>query len=92
MSREGEEIGKHKIAKVFRDRGSQTRLRSQSISGDAESLNSHFQFQIFVIHAYTPVKGFFTKRFNLVEYLYLIRRANDNSITSRDFNPLTPKI
>ena len=49
-------------------------------------------FQIFVIHAYTPVKGFFTKRFNLVEYLYLIRRANDNSITSRDFNPLTPKI
>ena len=46
MSREGEEIGKHKIAKVFRDRGSQTRLRSQSISGDAESLNSHFQFQV----------------------------------------------
>ena len=36
MSREGEEIGKHKIAKVFRDRGSQTRLRSKSISGDAE--------------------------------------------------------
>ena len=43
---EGEEIGKHKIAKVFRDRGSQTRLGSQSISGDAESLNSHFQFQV----------------------------------------------
>ena len=46
MSREGEEIGKHKIAKVFHDRGSQTKLRSQSISGDAESLNSHFQFQV----------------------------------------------
>ena len=42
ISREGEQIGKHEIAKVFCDRGSQTRLRSQSISKDAESLNSHF--------------------------------------------------
>ena len=39
---EGEQIGKHEIAKVFCDRGSQTRLRSQSISRDTESLNSHF--------------------------------------------------
>ena len=39
---EGEQIGKHGIAKVFCDRGSQTRLHSQSISRDAESLNSHF--------------------------------------------------
>ena len=42
ISREGEQIGKHEIDKVFCDRGSQTRLRSQSISRDAESLNSHF--------------------------------------------------
>ena len=42
ISREGEQIGKHEIAKVFCHRGSQTRLRSQSISKDAESLNSHF--------------------------------------------------
>ena len=40
--REGEQIGKHDIAMVFCDRGSQTRLRSQSISRNAESLNSHF--------------------------------------------------
>ena len=42
MSREGEEIGKHEIAKVFCDRGSQTRLRSQSIFKDAGNWNSHF--------------------------------------------------
>ena len=42
MSREGEEIGKHEIAKVFCDRGSQTRLRSQSIFRDAGNWNSHF--------------------------------------------------
>ena len=42
ISREGEQIGKHEIAMVFCDRDSQTRLRSQSISRNAESLNSHF--------------------------------------------------
>ena len=42
ISRQGEQIGKRKIAKVFCVRGSQTRLRSQSLSRDAESLNSHF--------------------------------------------------
>ena len=49
---------------------------------------SDFRYQ----RIYAIVKGFFTKRFNLVEYLYLIRRANDNSITPKDLNPLTPKI
>ena len=49
---------------------------------------SDFRYQ----RIYATVNGFFTKRCNLVEYLYLIRRANDNSITSRDLNPLTPKI
>ena len=42
ISREGEQISKHEIAKVFCHRVSQTRLRSQSISKDAESLNLHF--------------------------------------------------
>ena len=42
ISRGGEQIDKHEIAKVFCHRGSQTRLRSKSISKDAESLNSHF--------------------------------------------------
>ena len=42
ISREVEQIGKHEITKVFCDRGSQTRLRSQSISRDAESLNFPF--------------------------------------------------
>ena len=42
ISREGELVSKHEIAKMFCDRGCQTRLRSQSISRDAESLNSHF--------------------------------------------------
>ena len=41
ISRE-EQIGKHEIAEVFCDCGSQTRLRSQSISKDAESLNLRF--------------------------------------------------
>ena len=42
ISRAGEQIGKHEIVKVFWHRGSQTRLRSQSISKDTESFNSHF--------------------------------------------------
>ena len=67
------------------------RLRQTSFGAHVILIISFPDFRYQRIN--TTLKGFFTNlSFNLVEYLYLIRRANDNSITPKDLNPLTPKI